>query len=123
MKHCTRILGVGILLLAVAVAGCKTTPPTGRGKLCIDVYGKGARNASAQVFINGTKECDASMARGRGFFLFCPAGKHTVKVECTGFETYEKEAKVHRNQTTWMNIRLKPPKPEKEKPAEKPAES
>jgi hypothetical protein len=115
MKHSAKALGVGILLLAVAVTGCKTTPPTGRGKLCIDAYGKGARGAVAEVYVNDVKECDVSMAKGKGFFLFLPAGEHMVKVTCDGFEAYEKKVKIKPNVTTWTNVRMKRPKPEKKK--------
>ncbi|MDP6629363.1 MAG: PEGA domain-containing protein [Kiritimatiellia bacterium] len=111
-----------LLLLAVVAGGCKTAEPTGRGKICIDVYGRGARDSEAQVFIDGAKECDVSMEKGKGFFLFCAAGQHTVKAEAAGFELYEKKISVKRNTTKWLNVRLKRLDPEEAKPAEKVAE-
>ena len=122
MTSTTKVLGLGLLVVAMVVSGCKTTPPTGRGKLCIDVTGRRARDSVAAVYIDGAKECDVSMIKGKGFFLFCPAGKHAIKVEAKGFEVYEKEIKVRRNQTTWLKVRLKRPDPAKAKAAATPAE-
>ncbi|MBT3296950.1 MAG: PEGA domain-containing protein [Verrucomicrobia bacterium] len=118
MTNTTRVLGLGLLLVAMGASGCKTTPPTGRGKLCIDVTGRRAGDSVAAVYIDGTKECDISMLKGKGFFLFCPAGKHVIKIEAEGFTAYEKEIKVRRNETTWMSIRLKRPDPAAVKAAE-----
>jgi hypothetical protein len=119
MKRIAGVLGIGMLVLAMVATGCKTTPRTGRGKLCIDAYGKGARDTTAEVFVNGSKECDVSMAKGKGFFLFLPAGEHMVKVQAEGFATVEKKVKIRPNETTWTNIRMKPPKPAKAKPEAK----
>ncbi len=113
MKRIAGTLGIGMLLLAVVATGCRTAPPKGRGKLFIDAYGRGASNAVAEVFVNGTKECDVSMAKGKGFFLFLPAGEHMVKIEAKGFATVEKKVKIRPNATTWTTVRMKPPKPEK----------
>jgi hypothetical protein len=122
MTSTTKVLGLGLLVVAMVVSGCQTTPPTGRGKLCIDVTGRRARDSVAAVYIDGAKECDVSMIKGKGYFLFCRAGKHAVKVEAKGFDPYKKSIKVRRNETTWLKIRLKRPDPAKAKPATKPAE-
>jgi hypothetical protein len=122
MTSTTKVLGLGLLLVAMVVSGCKTTPPKGRGKLCIDVTGRRAGDSVAAVYIDGAKECDVSMIKGKGYFLFCRAGKHAVKIEAKGFEVYEKEIKVRRNETTWLKVRLKRPDPAKAKAAATPAE-
>ena len=116
MRFNANILGRGLLLLALLAAGCQTTPK-GQGKLCIDVTGRHAGHALATVYIDGARECDVSMIKGKGFFLFCPAGQHTIKIEAKGFEPYEKEIKVRRNATTWLNVRLKRSDPDEAKTA------
>ncbi len=107
MKPVASVFKTAILLLAVAVAGCRTAPLKGRGKLCIDVYGKGARDTVAEVFVNGAKESDVSMVKGKGLFLFLPAGDHTVRVEADGFLPWERTVRIKPNETTWSNARMK----------------
>jgi len=121
MRRTAGVLAIGIVVLAMVVAGCKTTPPKGRGKLCIDVYAKGARDALAEVFIDGNREFSVSMAKREKFFLFLPAGERIIKVEAEGFETVEKTIKIKRGETTWTDIRMKRPEPEEAEAAEEPA--
>ncbi|NQU39945.1 MAG: PEGA domain-containing protein [Lentisphaerae bacterium] len=110
-QHANKI-GIGVLVLAAMVAGCHTTPPTARGKLCIDVVGQDSGDGVATVHLDGEQECEVSMLAGKDFFLFCPAGKHRFKIEAEGHAAYEGDVNIRPGKTSWISVELKRPAPE-----------